>query len=107
MSNVVEITEDNFEQEILQSKAPVLLDVGTEWCGPCKMLAPIIEELAGEYDGKAKIGKLDADNAPGIASRYSILSVPTLLFFKNGQLVDTQIGLIPKQALQSKLNALV
>ena len=107
MSNLVEITDDNFEQQVLQSEGPVLVDVSTEWCAPCKMLSPIIEELASEYDGKLKVGKLDADTSPSIAARYRILGVPTLLFFKNGELVDTQVGLIPKQELQNKLDTLL
>lgn len=107
MSNLIELTDGNFEQQVLQSEGPVLVDVSTEWCGPCKMLTPIIEELAKEYDGRLKVGKLDADASPSVAARYRILSVPTLLFFKNGELVDTQIGLIPKQELQNKLDTLL
>lgn len=107
MSSTIKISEGNFEQEVLKSEKPVLVDVSTEWCGPCKMLAPVIDELAREYDGKVKITKLDADESPDIAARYSILSVPTLLFFKNGEIVDTQTGLIPKQELKSKIDSLI
>lgn len=107
MSELIEITDANFEKEVLQDGGPVLVDVSTSWCGPCKVLSPIIEELAGEYDGKVKIGKLDADNNPNTAARFRILSVPTLLYFKDGQLVDMQIGLIPKKELQDKLDTLI
>ena len=107
MSDIVKITDSNFEEEVLQFSGPVLVDISTEWCAPCKMLDPILGELASQYNGKVKIGRVDADNSPQIAARYSVLSVPTLLFFKNSQLVDTQIGLISKQVLQSKLDAIL
>lgn len=101
-----EITDANFHEEVLQSKGVVLVDVFANWCGPCKTLSPIVEEIAQEYKEKIKVGKLDVDRSPNTPGKYNILSVPTLLFFKDGQLVDQQIGLIPKRTLKNKLDAL-
>ena len=101
----VEFTDDNFETEVLQSNIPVLIDFWAVWCGPCKMIAPIVEELSGELEGKIKIGKLDVDNNPQVATTYGIRSIPTLLIFRDGKIVDQIIGAVPKQAIAQKLDA--
>ncbi|QQS36875.1 MAG: thioredoxin [Ignavibacteriales bacterium] len=101
----VTITDDNFESEVLNSSEPVLIDFWATWCGPCKMIAPIVEELAGEYQGKAKIGKLDVDENQQTSIKYGVRSIPTILIFKDGKLKDTIIGAVPKPQIVSKLNA--
>jgi len=104
MAKAIEITDSNFE-EIIQSEQPILVDFWAEWCGPCKMIGPVVEEIAGEYDGKAVVGKVDVDANPGVASKFGIRSIPTLLFFKNGEIVDKQVGAVPKAVLSQKLEA--
>ena len=104
MGKAIEITDNNFE-EIIASEQPVLVDFWAEWCGPCKMIGPIVEELAGEYDGKAVIGKVDVDNNPQVSAKFGIRSIPTLLVFKGGEIVDKQIGAVPKNVLSDKLDA--
>lgn len=101
----VEFTDANFEAEVLKSDIPVLVDFFAEWCGPCKMLAPTVEELAKEYDGKWKIGKCDVDANPMIAQKYGIQSIPSLYFFKGGEVVDKVMGFQSKEALKAKLDA--
>lgn len=101
----LEITDSNFASEVLQSEKPVLVDFWATWCGPCRMIAPIVEELATEYDGKFKIGKMDVDNNPQTATQFGIRSIPTLLIFKGGKVVDTIIGAVPKGQFVQKLNA--
>lgn len=101
------ITDANFEELVKKSDKPVLVDFTATWCGPCKMLSPVIEELATELDGKAVVGKIDVDENPNISVEFGIRSVPTLLFFKNGELVDRQVGVVPKAVLQEKLNSLM
>ena len=101
----IEITDANFINEVEKSSIPVLIDFWAVWCGPCKMIAPIVEELAGQYDGKVKIGKLDVDNNPGVATKYGIRSIPTLLLFKDGKLVDQIVGAVPKGHIEEKLKA--
>lgn len=103
--SAIEFTDANFDEEVIKSDIPVLVDFWAVWCGPCKMIAPIVEELAGEYHGKVKIGKLDVDNNPNVSVTYGIRSIPTLLIFRDGKIVDQIIGAIPKQAIAQKLDA--
>lgn len=103
---VVEVNDQNFA-EVKQSNLPVLLDIGATWCGPCKALAPIVEEIAKEYEGKAMVCKVDVDEAPGIASEFRVRNVPTVLFIKNGEVADKSVGLVAKATLTDKLNALL
>lgn len=101
----INFTDENFENEVLKSDKPVLIDFWAVWCGPCRMIAPIVEELANEYDGKVKIGKLDVDANQESAIKYGVRSIPTLLLFKDGKVVDTIIGAVPKNHIVQKLNA--
>lgn len=101
----LELTEANFEELVINSDKPVLVDFWAEWCGPCRMVGPIVEELAKEYDGKAVIGKVNVDEHGGISMKYGIRNIPTLLIFKNGEVVDKQVGVAPKTALAAKLEA--
>ncbi len=103
----VEITDENFEAEVIKSDKPVLIDFWAVWCGPCKLIAPIVEELAGEYDGKVKIGKLDVDSNQQTSIKFGVRSIPTLLLFKGGNLKDTIIGAVPKSKIVEKLNAVL
>ena len=103
----ITITDDNFEVEVVKSDKPVLIDFWATWCGPCRMIAPIVEELAVEYDGKAKIGKVDVDENQQIAIKFGVRSIPTLLIFKDGKLNDTIIGAVPKSQIITKLNAVL
>ena len=102
----ITITDDNFETEVTNSELPVLIDFWAAWCGPCKMIAPIIEELAADYDGKVKIGKLDVDENQQTAIKYGVRSIPTVLLLKNGEVKDTIIGAVPKNVFEEKLNSL-
>ena len=101
----IELTDANFDELVLKSDKPVLVDLWAEWCGPCRMVGPIVEELAKEYEGKAVVGKLNVDHNPNISMKFGIRSIPTMLFFKGGQLVDRQVGAVPKAALEGKLKA--
>lgn len=101
----LEFTDSNFTDEVEKSDLPVLIDFWAVWCGPCRMIAPIVEELATEYQGKAKIGKVDVDNNPMIAGKFGIRSIPTLLIFKGGKVVDQIVGAVPKGHIVDKLNA--
>ena len=103
----VEITDENFESEVIKSDKPVLIDFWAVWCGPCKMIAPIVEELASEYDGKVKIGKLDVDSNQQTSIKFGVRSIPTLLLFKDGKLKDTIIGAVPKKNIVDKLNTVL
>ena len=103
-ANIITVTEANFEQEVIKSPTPVLVDFWAEWCGPCKMIGPILDELATEYDGKVRIGKVNIDDHQGLAARFRINSIPTLLFFKNGEVVDHVVGLKSKKDFKAKLD---
>jgi len=103
MANALAATDLNFDAEVLQSDLPVLVDFWATWCGPCKMVAPILEELAGEYSGKLKVAKVDVDQNPGVASKYGIRSIPSLFLFKNGQVVEQIVGALPKPAIIKKI----
>jgi len=101
----VEITDDNFKTEVLEADKPVLIDFWAVWCGPCKLIAPVVEELASEYDGKIKVGKLDVDSNQQTSIKYGVRSIPTLLIFKEGKIKETIIGAVPKKFIVEKLNA--
>lgn len=103
----VTLTEDNFHREVLTSQQPILVDFWADWCGPCHRIAPAIEELATEFAGRAKVGKLNVDRHTRVAAQFGIRSIPTLLFFKDGTVVDQVIGVVPKQVLVDKLQALI
>ncbi len=103
----IEITDANFNEVVLNSDKPVMVDFWAEWCGPCLMIAPIIEELAKEFEGKFVIGKLNVDNNSDIPTQYGIRNIPTLLFFKDGQVIDKQVGAVPKSTLKSKIDAIL
>jgi thioredoxin 1 len=106
MGKTLELTDATFD-ETLKSDKPVLVDFWAEWCGPCKMIGPVVEELAGDYEGKAVVAKLNVDENPNITARFGVRSIPTLLVFKNGQIVDKQVGAVPKSVLAGKLQAQV
>lgn len=107
MSNEIQITDANFEQEVVQSPVPVLVDFWAPWCGPCRMIGPVIEELAKEYEGKVKVGKLNTDENPETASKYQISAIPTILFFKGGKMVKDAVGLQPKEELKKIMDSLI
>jgi len=103
MSKPVELSDATFKQEVEESNIPVLVDFWAVWCGPCKMVAPVVEELAADYDGKLKVGKLDIDSHREAAQQYGIRSIPTLLLFKDGQVVEQIVGAVPKAQLEEKV----
>jgi len=103
MSKPIHINDDRFETEVLQAEQTVIVDFWATWCGPCKMIAPILEEIAGEYDNRVKVVKIDVDANAATAGKYNIMSIPSLLFFKNGEMVDQVVGAIPKAQLTSRL----
>ena len=105
MSEPTVLTDDNFSAEVLNSGLPVLVDFWATWCGPCRMIAPIVQELSGEYEGRAKVGKLDVDEAQKTAAEFGIRSIPTLLIFKGGKVADQIIGAVPKRQITEKLEA--
>ena len=103
----LEFTDNNFDELVIKSNKPVLVDFWAEWCGPCRMISPIVIELSKEYEGKAIIGKVDVDSNPGITSKYGIRNIPTILFFKNGEIVDKIVGAAQKQKFTEKLDSLL
>ncbi|OGS08056.1 MAG: thioredoxin [Elusimicrobia bacterium RIFOXYA12_FULL_51_18] len=107
MSNEIQLTDATFDQEVIKSVLPVLVDFWAPWCGPCKMIAPVIEELAKEYEGKVKVCKLNTDEGPESASAYKISAIPTVLLFKGGKLVQELVGLQPKEELKRRLDELI
>jgi thioredoxin 1 len=104
MGKAIEITDANFD-EITNSDKPILVDFWAEWCGPCKMIGPVVEELASDYEGKAIIGKVDVDSNPNTSAKFGIRSIPTLLVIKNGKIVEKQVGAVPKSVLTQKIDA--
>jgi thioredoxin 1 len=106
MKQTIEINEANFERDVLQSKEPVLVDFWAEWCGPCKMLSPLLDEIATEQSGRVKVAKVNVDTNPALAARFGIQSIPTLLYFAGGEVKDKTIGAMPKKAIISKLEKL-
>lgn len=107
MSNEIQLTDTNFDQEVSKSSIPVMVDFWAPWCGPCKMIAPTIEKIASEYAGKVKVCKLNTDDNPDTASKFSIMAIPTILFFKEGKVVQELVGLQPKEEIQKYLDNLL
>jgi thioredoxin 1 len=103
----IEVTDANFEEIVLQSNKPVLVDFWAEWCGPCRMIGPLVSELANDYKDRAVITKMDVDSNPGTAARFGIRNIPTILFFKGGDIADKQVGAVPKTILAAKIDALL
>jgi thioredoxin 1 len=104
---VIEVTESNFDQEVMKSQTPVLVDMWAAWCGPCRLIAPVVEELAGTYQGKIKVGKLNVDDHPQLAARFRIMNIPTLLLFKGGQEADRIVGVVPKEELTRRVERVI
>lgn len=103
----LEITDANFEEVVLKADKPVVVDFWAEWCGPCRMIGPVIEEMATEYDGKAIIGKVNVDQNPGVSAQFGVRNIPTIIFVKGGEVLDKSVGAVPKAQLVSKLDALI
>ena len=103
----IEITDQNFDEIVLQSDKPVIVDFWAEWCGPCRMVGPIVEEIGNDFSGQAVVAKLDVDSNPGITAKFGIRNIPTVLFFKGGKVVDKQVGAVPKSNLVNKLEAIL
>ncbi len=103
----LEFTDSNFEELVLKTDKPALVDFWAEWCGPCRMVGPIVAEIAEEYKDKAIVGKVDVDSNPDISAKFGIRNIPTILFFKNGQVVDKQVGAVPKSVIAGKLDNLL
>lgn len=102
-NNVVELTDANWESEVINSSVPVLVDFWAPWCGPCRIIAPVVEKLAGEFAGQIKVGKLNTDDNPGVSMRYGIRAIPTIIMFKNGEVVDTRVGVQPEDSLRKMI----
>jgi thioredoxin 1 len=102
--NIIDLTQDNFAKEVLESSTPILVDFWAEWCGPCKMIAPVLDELADEYDGKVRIGKVNIDNEQGLAAEYGVRAIPTLLLFQKGQVAEQIVGLKSKRDLKNSFD---
>ncbi|MBN1388829.1 MAG: thioredoxin [Bacteroidales bacterium] len=100
------VNDSNFEEIVLQSDKPVMVDFWAEWCGPCRMIAPFVEEISKDYEDRALVAKCDVDDSPGVAARFGIRNIPTVLFFKNGEVADKQVGAVPKANFVTKLEAL-
>ncbi len=107
MSEMTTLTEQNWKEEVLNSDLLTIVDFWAQWCAPCHMIAPIVEEISGEYEGKIKVGKLNVDENPGIAGKYRIMGIPTLLFFRSGEIVDRIVGVSSKKILQDKIEKLL
>ena len=103
----LEITDANFEELVVKSDKPVLVDFWAEWCGPCRMVGPVVEELSNDYEGKAVVGKVNVDLNSAVSAKFGVRNIPTILFFKGGEVVDKQVGAVPKAALDAKLKALL
>ncbi len=103
----LEITDANFDEQVMKSEKPVILDFWAEWCGPCRMVGPIVNEIGEEYADKAIVGKVNVDENPGVTSKFGIRNIPTIIFFKGGEVVDKQVGAVPKQVLAAKLEKLI
>ena len=103
---VLEVNDSNFDEVVIKSDKPVIVDFWAEWCGPCRMISPIVEEISTEYEAKVLVAKCDVDTSPGVSSRFGIRNIPTILFFKDGKIADKQVGAVPKSNLLAKLNPL-
>jgi len=103
----IEVTDANFEEVVLKSEVPVIVDFWAEWCGPCRMVAPVVEELSHDYEGKVLVTKVDVDSNPNVAMQFGIRNIPTILFIKNGEIVDKHVGAAPKSTLAAKVDAIL
>ncbi|HPA86767.1 MAG TPA: thioredoxin [Bacteroidales bacterium] len=103
----IEVNDSNFDDVVLKSDIPVLVDFWAEWCGPCRMIAPAVEEISNEFEGQALVAKCDVDNSPGVAAKFGIRNIPTVLFFKDGKVADKQVGAVPKANFVNKLKGLL
>jgi len=103
----IEVTDGNFEEVVINSEVPVLVDFWAEWCGPCRMVGPLVKEIGQEFEGRAKVAKLDVDSNPEVSAKFGIRNIPTILFFKNGKIVDKQVGAVPKNVISGKLEAIL